>query len=164
MPSLLDELAQRHGAAASLIDEHECVSYVELAQRKNQYARWALRQGLAQGVVVALLMPNCPEYLAIWLGISQIGAVVALINTNLTGDALRHSIAVAGARHVIAGTDHVACLDEIRAELPAGTQCWLPAGQPSGKAGFADLSRAGYADGKLAATSTGRPRPATPRC
>ena len=33
--------------------------------------------------MVALLMPNRAEYLAIWLGITRIGGVVALINTNL---------------------------------------------------------------------------------
>jgi len=149
LPNLVDELAERHGAAASLIGEHDHVTYTELSQRKNQYARWALEQGLTQGGATALLMSNCPDYLAIWLGISQTGGVVALINTNLTGDALRHSIAVAGARHIIAGAEHVACLDQIRAQLPAGTQCWVMGEAATGNAGFAALSRARYAAGKL---------------
>jgi fatty-acyl-CoA synthase len=156
LPALVDELAEQHGAAASLIGEHDSVSYAELAQRKNQYARWALEQGLAQGGIVALLMPNCPDYLAIWLGISQIGAVVALINTNLTGDALRHSIAVAGARHVIAGADYAARLDEIRAELP-GTQYWVPAEPGTANAGFAALTRARYADARLTGSDCAAP-------
>ena len=61
----------------------------------NRYARWALAQGIAKGDVVALLMPNRADYLAIWLGITRIGGVVALINTNLTGAALAHCLAVA---------------------------------------------------------------------
>ena len=39
-------------------------------------------------------MTNRPEYLAIWLGISRVGAVVALLNINLTGPSLAHCIDV----------------------------------------------------------------------
>ena len=30
-----------------------------------------------RGDVVCLLMRNCPEYMAVWLGITQVGGVVA---------------------------------------------------------------------------------------
>jgi fatty-acyl-CoA synthase len=149
LPSLMDELADRYGGAPALLCEPDRVSYTELAQRKNQYARWALEQGVAAGDVVALLMPNCPDYLAIWLGITQIGVVVALINTNLVGDALLHSIGVAAPRHVIAGADHAASLGEIRARLPAGLQCWLHGEPHSEIATWPALRRARYADSKL---------------
>ena len=49
-------------------------------------------QGLAKGETVCLLMPNRPEYMAIWLGITRVGGVVALLNTNLIGPALAHCI------------------------------------------------------------------------
>ena len=35
--------------------------------------------------MVCLLMPNRPEYMAIWLGLTRVGGVVALINTQLRG-------------------------------------------------------------------------------
>jgi fatty-acyl-CoA synthase len=72
-----------------------------LAARANRYARWGLSQGIEKGETVCLLMPNRPNYLAIWLGLTRIGAVVALINTNLTGVALAHCITVAKPRHII---------------------------------------------------------------
>ena len=40
-------------------------------------------QGIAKGDAVCLLMPNRPEYMAIWLGDHAVGGVVALLNTNL---------------------------------------------------------------------------------
>ena len=46
-------------------------------------------------------MRNQPDYLAIWLGISRVGGVVALLNTNLRGDALAHCINAAGTEHII---------------------------------------------------------------
>ena len=74
------------------------LSYRALAARANRYARWALAQGLAKGETVGLLMPNRPDYMAAWLGISRIGGVVALLNTNLTGQALAHCIDIVAPR------------------------------------------------------------------
>ena len=40
---------------------------------RQRYARWALEQGLAKGETVCLMMPNRPEYMAIWLGLTSVG-------------------------------------------------------------------------------------------
>src|ERR1044071_1070180 len=101
LPAMLDALASRHGDAPALISDRETLSYRALAARANRYARWALTQGLAKGETVGLMMPNRPEYLAAWLGITRIGGVVALLNTNLTGRALAHCIEIAAPRHMI---------------------------------------------------------------
>src|SRR5437879_3319236 len=66
LPVLIETQADRSPAALALLSERECLTYGALADRSNRYARWALRQGMAAGDVVALLMPNCPEYMAIW--------------------------------------------------------------------------------------------------
>jgi fatty-acyl-CoA synthase len=124
LPALLDSLAATLGAKVALSSDHDVVSYAELAYRANQYARWALAQGLAAGDVVCLLMHNCVDYAAIWLGISRVGSVVALLNTNLTGGSLQHALAVASPQHVIAGEDLVAALEASHAHLPTGTQFW----------------------------------------
>ena len=79
------EVTARHGDKPALISDLETLTYRALAARANRYARWALAQGLRKGEVVCLLMPNRPEYLAIWLGITRAGGAVALLNTNLTG-------------------------------------------------------------------------------
>ena len=52
--------------------------------RSNRYARWAWRKAKGKGDTICL-MPNRPEFLALWLGVTRIGGVVALLNTNLTG-------------------------------------------------------------------------------
>src|SRR5262249_49092275 len=54
---------------------------------------------------VALLMENRPDYICAWLGLFKAGAQVALINTNLTGAALAHSIAISGAAHAVVGVE-----------------------------------------------------------
>src|ERR1700757_30637 len=89
---VIDELAQTRGDAPALLSHDRRLDYRALAGRANRYARWALEQKVAKGDVVCLLMPNCPEYLAVWLGISRVGGVVALLNANLTGAALAHCV------------------------------------------------------------------------
>src|SRR5580658_3512715 len=79
-PIVVEELAEKFGGAPALLAEGKCLSFDELAERSNRYARWALDQGLNKGDTVCLLMPNCPEYMAVWLGITRIGAVVSLLN------------------------------------------------------------------------------------
>ena len=82
---MIEEAAARFGEAPALLSDRESLTYRALAERANQYARWALGQGLAKGDVVCLLMSNRPEYMAIWLGITSVGVVVSLLNTNLDG-------------------------------------------------------------------------------
>jgi fatty-acyl-CoA synthase len=97
---VIDELAACHGAQPALLSARETLSYAELAARVNRAARWALTHGL-DGAAVALMMPNRPDYLATWLGLTKVGAVVALLNTNLAGAALAHCVAAAAPRGII---------------------------------------------------------------
>jgi fatty-acyl-CoA synthase len=105
LPTVIDELAVQHLDAPALLSDRECLTYFQLAERTNQYSRWALDQGVAKGEVVGLLMTNRPEYLAIWLGITRVGGVVALLNTNLTGPSLAHSIDVVSPKHLIVAAE-----------------------------------------------------------
>ncbi len=91
---VIEEMAARMGDAPALLSDRESLTYRGLGARANQYARWALAQGLAKGDVVCLLMPNRPEYMAIWLGITSVGGVVSLLNTNLVGASLAHCVQV----------------------------------------------------------------------
>ena len=124
-PVVIDELAARHGDKPALVSDRETLTYRSLAAQSCRYARWALAQGLAKGEVVALLMTNRPEYVAIWLGIIRAGGTVALINTNLTGPALAHCIDIVRPRHlIVAGelVDTLASSDGLRTGTP---RTWL---------------------------------------
>lgn len=98
---VFEALSREHGDRVALFSDSETLTYRDLDGRANQYARWARAQGFGKGDVVALLMPNRPEYVAIWLGIAKMGGITALLNTNLTGASLAHCITVVNARAVI---------------------------------------------------------------
>ncbi len=114
-PTVIEELAQTHGEAPALLSDRECLTYRALAERSNQYARWAIGQDLGKGDVVCLLMPNRPEYLAVWLGITSVGGVVALLNTNLTGPSLAHCINIVAPKHLIVDAE---LLDALTTAIP----------------------------------------------
>ena len=114
-PVVLDELAARYGDAPALIADDEALSFADLARRSRRYSRWAIGQGLGKGDAVALVMPNRPDYVAAWTGLSRIGCIVALINTNLTGTALAHCVRAAGATAMIVDAR---LLDVARTALP----------------------------------------------
>jgi fatty-acyl-CoA synthase len=124
LPVLIDDLADAFETASALLGDGECLSYRTLAQRCNRYARWALGQGIASGDVVCLLMLNCPDYMAIWLGVTRIGGIVALVNTNLVGEQLAHSVKIAAPKHVIVGNELVDTFAAVLPQIPPGVQCW----------------------------------------
>ena len=124
LPLAVDRLAERLGEAPALSGSDTRLSYRALAQASHRFARWGLAQGVKRGETICLLMKNCPEYLAIWLGLSRIGATVALINTNLSGDLLRHSIDIVHPRHVIAGEALAGALAAVHDRLADAPDCW----------------------------------------
>ncbi|MGO9768779.1 MAG: long-chain-acyl-CoA synthetase [Roseiarcus sp.] len=93
----LEGWAADYAERPALIGQSESFTYRELDARANRYARWALARGLRRGDAVCLMMPNRPEYLAIWMGLARVGVAAALINTNLTGPSLAHCVAVVDA-------------------------------------------------------------------
>ena len=114
-PRVIEEVAEKFAPAPALLSDRECLTYRALAEQSNRYARWALDQGLAKGDTVCLIMPNRPEYMAIWLGLTSVGVVVALINTNLAGSSLAHCVKIVAPKHVIVAVE---LMDRFTAALP----------------------------------------------
>ncbi len=124
-PSVIEERAAQSCAAPALLSERECFTYGELAERANQYSRWTLAQGIRKGQCVGLLMGNRPEFMACWLGISQAGGVVALLNTNLTGPSLAHSINLAAPQHLIVAEEFIDAAASALPNLTAPMVAWV---------------------------------------
>ncbi len=125
LPALIDELAQRFEAAPALVSIGTSLTYRGLAQAANRYARWGLSRGLGAGDVVCLLMENCPQYLAVWLGLTHIGVTVALVNTNLVGEPLLHSISTVAPRYVIVSAKLVPAVQAVCARFAPSVSCWM---------------------------------------
>jgi fatty-acyl-CoA synthase len=125
---IVEDHAVRQPDRPGLLSDTETLSYGALAERINRYARWALTAGIKSGDTVCLLMPNRPDYIAAWLGISKIGGVAALINTKLVGQSLSHCVNVAAADHVILAADLVATFETAVPYLNRVPKIWIHGG------------------------------------
>jgi fatty-acyl-CoA synthase len=131
-PDVAEALAERHGDRPALVSERESLSYRQYNARANRYARWAKSHGIEKGDCVALMMPNRPEYLAVWLGIARAGGVTALLNTNLTGPALAHCVNIVRPKHVIVDAPLIAAFQTAEPHLDAGPAYWCVGAAPDG--------------------------------
>jgi fatty-acyl-CoA synthase len=139
LPEVIVRLAGEFHENPAIASAEAAMSYGQLAARCNQYSRWGLSRGLKSGDSVSLLMPNCAEYVAVWLGLTRIGVIVALINSQLAGEVLAHSIRISNPKWLLVGAELAPRAAAIRAQLPvkleyrmfgasaaAGTQHFAP--------------------------------------
>ncbi|MBV9990934.1 MAG: long-chain-acyl-CoA synthetase [Alphaproteobacteria bacterium] len=129
---IFEGLAADKPGNVAVLYQDRVLTYAELAAGANRYAHWALRQGIGRGDVAVLFMEGCPEYLMAWLGLVKLGAVAALINTNLRGAALAHSIAIANARHAIVGVELIRAYQDAMASAEARPVVWVTGGAAPG--------------------------------
>ncbi|HWP26033.1 MAG TPA: long-chain-acyl-CoA synthetase [Xanthobacteraceae bacterium] len=123
-PGVIEELAEKFGDAPALISDREQLTYRGLAAQANRYARWALSQQIEKGDTVCLLMLNRPEYMAVWIGITRIGGVVSLLNTNLVGPSLAHCIDIVQPKLIIVANELAQSLASATPFLKSRAQVW----------------------------------------
>lgn len=121
----LQAAVEAHRNRPAMTFEGRSVTYGELDAIANRHAHWAKGQGLRRGAVVALFMPNRLEYFAIWYGLSKVGVVTALINNQLAGAPLAHSLNISGAHHVIVDAETSVAFEAARSLLERPMQQWV---------------------------------------
>lgn len=118
------------------------LTYGEMDALANRFSRWAIEAGLRAGDRVALFLPNRIEYLPAWYGLSKVGVVSALINNQLTGQALAHCLSLSGAHEVIVNSETSPALQEVLGDLAQTLRLWsLDAPLPGEGDLTADLDR-----------------------
>jgi fatty-acyl-CoA synthase len=121
----VEEAVDKFGDRIAVEDERRAVSYREFDQLANRFGHWARGRNLKRGDVIALMMCNRVEYLAAWVGFSKVGVTTALINTNLTGQALAHCIAIANTSQVVADETCWKQVEEARPFIDRHLMLWV---------------------------------------
>ena len=75
------EAVERNATSVFIEISGQKVTYQECFDRSLRTASMFKTLGIAKGDRVALFLPNCPEFLYCWFGLSMIGAVSVPINT-----------------------------------------------------------------------------------
>ena len=94
-------------------------SYREFARRVSQVAAGLQAEGVEPGDVVAVILPNCPEFLEAWWGVLWAGAVFNPVNPAFTGREASQILADSGASVVICRPEFAGALERHRTELTA---------------------------------------------
>lgn len=102
--------------------DNQQLTWREFNQLANRYARALTKVGVGHNDVVSILMENRPEFLALFVAVNKLGAVAALINTNLRTTPLLHCISVTQSKVCVFGTELSEAVDGIRSELHEQTE------------------------------------------
>ncbi|MCK5687472.1 acyl--CoA ligase, partial [bacterium] len=80
---LLEKNAKEIGDKTAIHFDHENLTftYSQLNERVDQFANALFNKSVKKKDHVAVMLPNCPEFLVIWLAIAKIGAVMVPVNT-----------------------------------------------------------------------------------
>ncbi len=143
MSDTIDELVRRraveHGDKAAVIDPSARITYADLDASTREVAAAFVAAGVGKGSRVALIMPNCAEWVRIAFGLTRVGAVLVPLSTLLQPPELASQLRMAAVQFVVAVEEFRGhrYLDDIRAErdrLPALRKVWRADELPSGGA------------------------------
>ena len=78
--SWLELCAASRGAHPAVLTAGQSISYADLTARVAAFASGLYRVGIAPGDVVAVHLPNIPEFLIAWFAINARGAIMQTIH------------------------------------------------------------------------------------
>ena len=113
----VDEL----GDQAALIDgpSGRTLSYLQLREQVNKMARGLDLRGFKKGDVMAVFIPNMPEYGVIFLGVAAVGGINTTVNSLYSTADLIHQFNDSGAKFLVT---IAAFLDRA---IPAAKECGI---------------------------------------
>ncbi len=118
----LVDVALRHcaelGDKPALVDgpTGRRITYAELPVMVRRFATGLARRGFGKGDVLAIFMPNVPEYGVAFLGAAHLGGVNTTVNSLYSTDDLIHQFRDSGARFLLTVPDF---LDRARPAVEA---------------------------------------------
>ena len=86
IPNLVTQNSLRHAANEVLVDGDYRLTYAELPEAVDAYARGFVAAGVEPGGRVAIWAPNCAEWVLAALGALRAGAVLVPMNTRFKGE------------------------------------------------------------------------------
>jgi len=115
---MLAESAGTYAERVAVIHGDRRITYRELEQAACALANHLRSLGLDKGDKVALMLPNCPEFIIAYFGIQKMGGVAVTLNVQSTSYELRHLLGNSDTRCLITQGMLARRFEEIREELP----------------------------------------------
>ena len=112
------ENADAQPGGAAIFFKGSTISNADLDKLSDRFAASLISSGIRKGDRVALVLPNCPQFLIAEIGAWKAGATVLPLNPLYTPGELRHPLASAGVGLVVTLTPFYARLKEIQRDTP----------------------------------------------
>jgi len=144
-------LPERLNVACELVDSHleqgraeklailcgdREVTYATLAENVNRFGNVLRRLGVAIEQRVAILLPDCPEWVYTFFGTIKSGSVAVPMNTLLKPADYSYLLNDSRARVLVVGAQHLEMLREIRSQLNYLEHVLVVGGEESGCGSF----------------------------
>src|ERR1700722_13533078 len=104
--AVLAQAAARFGDKVFLDFTGETYSYREVDRRSTQLAHGLAARGVKQGDRVGSILDSNIEAVLVWFAVNKLGAIHVPVNTAYKGEFLRHQLADAGSKVIIAEPDY----------------------------------------------------------
>ena len=115
---VLEEQALTHGDRVFLdFKGTSLFSFKQIDEHANRFANAFLEKGITKDTKVAVLLPNCPEYLYCWFGLAKIGAVMVPVNVAQKGELLQHILDTSDVEAIVVDVTLFERIREIEARL-----------------------------------------------
>jgi long-chain acyl-CoA synthetase len=99
---LMEEAAKKFADRYALITENQRISYAELNRRTNAVAHLLQQTGIGKGDMVAIMLPNIPEFIYSYFAAIKVGAVAVPLNPSSTAHELTYLLENSDAKVLIA--------------------------------------------------------------
>lgn len=118
LPEILRRQAERLGEKPFLDICGRSVTFAGIERLTNRLANGLRGLGVAQGHRVAILLPNCLEFVTTWFATAKLGAIEVPSNPGLRGDLLLHNLHLCGAEVLVTDARSLAEIVRIEERLP----------------------------------------------
>jgi long-chain acyl-CoA synthetase len=134
---VLDPALAEDPGRAAVVATSGRMSYAELDQRANRWARVLADHGLAAGDRIAASLPNDLEIVAAFHGAMRLGAIWVGINEALAGPEKAFMLSDSEAKLLLCGADTAAQVAAQGDAVPAGLRTLIAAGEGGEECGGA---------------------------
>lgn len=119
LPNIIEDKAKRHPNRTIFRFRHVDITFEQFNQEVNRVANGLAAIGVKPGDKVALMLPNCPEFLLAWFGANKIGVADVPINIAQRGEGLAYQIAHTDSVVLIVDSDYLEHVEAIADRLGA---------------------------------------------
>ncbi|MDP2121699.1 MAG: AMP-binding protein [Hoeflea sp.] len=118
LPTILGIRAHTHGDKPFLDICGQTASFADMERISSQLAQGFRQLGVGRSDKVAILLPNCLEFVTTWFATAKLGAIEVPSNPELRGELLTHNLQSCGAQVLVTDGAALAEIAKVQDSLP----------------------------------------------